>query len=162
MSDKKSCKRVFGQFIRTFEFPGVDDNKVALPIVQPGEYFTFPIPTIQPRNITYFDDGKFCGLIVPKGPLSVKFEFNTEPNAKVAVMLNGTLLEAVDPKQTQYGIITTVDGSSVDMTYLIDPPKDKNIISFRNIGKTLLTQNSIPNTRVGDISEICRVTVTSL
>lgn len=158
----KKLKNVSGQFIRTFTF----GPEVKLEIVQPGGSFAFPLATIESKNVIFVDqdsvaDNSLVGFILPRSRLSVLLEFNSSPGAQVSLLLNGKKLVATD-KKTIYGTVKTVD-FPVSLVYYIDATeKEFNFLSVENTGTSLLTLNDIPNTKVGNTSEISRITIQSV
>src|SRR6187402_1467767 len=68
---------VYGEFVRTFTFGSLPQP----PIVQPGGSLVFPIPTVPPVGVTYVDEPKRVGLLVPRGTYLASWTLNPSEGA---------------------------------------------------------------------------------
>jgi hypothetical protein len=148
------CSPVYGEFIRPFTFTGI-----GLPIVQPGGSLVFPDATVPPVGVTYVDDTGGVGLLVPGGTYSVSWVLNPSTGAAVNLLVNGQD-PLSDSSPIQYAYAESLTTGVLDATYFVTAPLEQdNLISLVNVGDSLLTLGSIPNTAVGSTAILTHVRV---
>lgn len=159
-SHKKCCKKhkdkhdgpIYAESIRTFTLSGAPQ----LPIVQPGGRIVFPTPTVEHKGVTYVDDDKQVGFLVPRGTYLVKWRLNPSDGATVQLLVNDQNPLAKNGYTYGQSISTTV----LDVEFLVKAPlKTDNLISLINGGSTLFTLDHLPNTQIGDTSLLTQVRV---
>lgn len=151
---KLNTTPVYGEFIRTFTFSEVPQ----LPIVLPGQNIVFPIPTVQPKGVTYVEDANRVGLLVPKGTYYILYTLNPSEGSTVDLLVNGEI-PATATTSFLYGK-NIVDTPPLSKSYLIKAPlQNNNLISFINGGSNLFTLSDIPNTRIGNTSIITHIRI---
>jgi hypothetical protein len=153
----KRLKKVYGQFIRPFTFSDLPQ----LPIVQPGEFFIFPIATIEPKNIEFVNRNNFVGFFIPRSKINIVLEYNIDEGGEVSVLLNGRKLFTESDPNLDYGTLKST-GSPTNYNFFIDADLDINFISIQNTGKTLFGLNDIPGTKIGSTALISKISISSL
>lgn len=151
--------KAYAEFIRTFTF----ESGVGLPIVQPGSSLPFSTNTVPSQGVEYFQDEKDpkkVGFIVGKGRYFILFEFNTAAGSEISLLVNGRNPRTEGDRYPYARVVS--DGVPTNKSVLIEAPKKINLITLTNTGKTLVGLESIPNTRIGNTSEITHIIIRQL
>ncbi len=138
----------YGQFLNTFDF---GSRLPQLQVVQPKGTFVFPVTTIDPVGVQYFNDGTKSGVLVPQGDYKVSYKVNTEGNSQIAITVNDKIPRASN------GYLYTVNSQTnkpINFSCLIKAPKKINLVSLTNIGNELISLGYIRGTKNGTIGTV--------
>lgn len=106
---------------------------------------------------------KDSGVIIEKkGRYQISWILNPSPGAKVALLVNGKQ-QTINGGGYPFGTQIQIPGSEMmRASYLIEITQDYSLLQLQNIGETLLSLQDIPNTKIGNTSNLTEVNIVKM